>query len=51
MLCYSEIVADPSCEELKICDGMAHIISNKFSQLDIINIEGNFEGTLLLYCV
>jgi len=47
MLCYSEIVADPSCEELKICDAMVHIISNKLSQLDIINIEGNFKSTLL----
>ena len=40
MLCYSEIVVDPSCEELKICDGKAHIISNK-PQLNTINIEGN----------
>jgi len=51
MLCCSEIVANPSCEELKICDGMAHIISNEFSQLDIINIEGNFESALLIYYV
>ena len=40
MLCYSEIVVDPSCEELKICDGTAHIISNR-PQLNTINIEGN----------
>ena len=40
MLCCSEIVVDPSCEELKICDGKAHIISNK-PQLNTINIEGN----------
>ena len=40
MLCHSEIVVDPSCEELKICDGTAHIISNR-PQLNTINIEGN----------
>lgn len=41
MLCCSEIVVDPSVEELKICDGMAHMISNRSSQLGSnINIEG-----------
>ena len=40
MLCYSEIVVDPSYEELKICDGTTYIISNR-PQLNTINIEGN----------
>ena len=34
----SEIVVDPSIEELKICGGIAHIISNRSSQQDNINI-------------
>ena len=54
MLCCSEIVVDPSIEELKICDGMAHIISNRSSQLGNINIEGmsiiKIHSTAFLYC-
>ena len=57
MLCYSEIVVDPSVEELKICDGMAHMISNRSSQLGSnINIEGmsnikiHVVATTFLYC-
>ena len=43
MLCYSNIVVDPSSEELKICNSTAHIVSNTFPQLDNINIEGKFK--------
>ena len=41
---YSEIVVDPSYEELEISDGMAHIISNRFTQLNNIKIEGKDES-------
>ena len=46
---YSEIIVDPSYEELKICDSMAHIISNRYPQLDNINMEGKLES--LLQCL
>ena len=41
---YSEIVVDPSYEELEISDSVAHIISNRFSQLNNIKIEGKDGG-------
>ena len=55
IFCYSEMVVDPSYEELKICDSMAHIVSNGFSQLDNIKIEGKYEAgiyksVLYSYC-
>ena len=45
------MVVDPSHEELKICDSMALIISNGFSQLDNIKIEGKFEAGINLFYI
>lgn len=48
---YSEIVVDPSYEELEISDSTAHIISNRVSQLNNIKVEGKDKRHINLFYV